>query len=112
MTKGTRLFAEAAIFTLALGFPVLAAGQAPGTPEDLLIPPARSQEELVSKSDQHRIVGKVLQIDRERGLVKIATEEGDRMVQPAPAIVRAIRVGDTISVPRPGNEPVSASPRE
>jgi hypothetical protein len=112
MPNSKRLFAVAAMLTVAIAVPVLAADQPPGTPEDILGPPAQSQEEPVSKSDQHRIVGKVLQIDREQGLVKLATEEGNLLVRPSLAIVRAIKVGDTISVPRPAGGPVSASPGE
>lgn len=86
--------------------------QLPGTPRDDTTPPSRSQQGAMPKSDQHRIVGKVLQIDREQGLVKLATEEGPLVVQAPPPMVLAINVGDVISVPRSAAEPPSASPRE
>ena len=65
----------------------------------------------VSKSDAHRVVGKVLEIDRGRGRVKLQTDEGTQEVRPTALLLNAVRVGDTISVPRTGDEPASASPR-
>jgi hypothetical protein len=66
----------------------------------------------VSKSDEHRIVGKVVEIDRAQGRVKLATEDQGTVVTPAPAtLLQAIRVGETISVPRAESPPPSASPR-
>ena len=90
-----------------------ATAQLPGTPEDITPLPGRSQQKApVSKSDEHRVVGKVLEIDAERGLVKLASEEGVLVVQPASHLLRAFRVGDTVSVPRSGAEQPSASPRQ
>lgn len=89
-----------------------ATAQSPGTPEDMTPLPGRSQQKApVSKTDEHRVVGKVLEIDAERGLVKLASEEGILVVQPPPHTLRAFRVGDTVSVPRSGAEQPSASPR-
>jgi len=102
----------AGVVIMAIAVPVSAAAQGPGTPGDPTTPPGRSQEAPVSKSDQHRIVGKVLHIDREQGLVKLATEEGVLVVQPSPPMVHAVKVGDTVSVPRSAAEAPSASPRK
>ena len=68
-------------------------------------------ETLVPKDDPNRIVGKVLQIDREQGIFRLATEEGVLIVQAPPQALQAVKVGDTVSVPRPATEPPSAPPR-
>jgi hypothetical protein len=82
-------------------------------PGNITPPPGRLQDEAPpSKSDEHRIVGKVLHIDSERGLVKLETAEGVLTVQPPAPTLRVFRVGDTVSVPRSGAEPPSASPRQ
>jgi hypothetical protein len=85
--------------------------QAPRTPDD--VPPIieRAQEAPKSKSDAYRIVGKVLEIDKAGGTVKLSTDEGERVVRPNAQLLAAIRVGDTISVLRQEEPPVSASPR-
>lgn len=99
-----------------IGMPALAvpafAAQPPGTPGDITTPPGRSQQQPVQKSDEHRIVGKVLQIDHAQGLVKLATEEGVLVVQAQRQVLQAINVGDTVSVPRSAAESPSASPRD
>ena len=64
-----------------------------------------------SKSDAYRVVGKVLEIDPQAGVVKLQTEEGVVATKPRPELVRAARVGDTISVPRDKDNAPSASPR-
>ncbi len=101
--------ARAAVTTIALASLLLA--QAPRTPDD--VPPVfdRSQDPPRSKSDAYRIVGKVLAVERDTGLVKLSTEDGERTVKAPASLLGAIRVGDTISVPRPDDEPVSAAPR-
>ena len=86
----------------ALGQPNTPGGFTPGWPWD---------RPAVSKSDEYRLVGKVLEIDRGRGLVRLQTEDGVRVVQPSPTALAAIRLGDTISVPRSAEEGASASPR-
>ena len=86
--------------------------QRPGTPGGTPPPPERwLQETPVSRSDEHRIVGKVVEIDSSRGLVKLETAEGVVVVQPAAQAVRAFVVGDTVSVPRTGAGQPSAAPR-
>lgn len=81
-------------------------------PGNITPPPGRSQEEAPpSKSDEHRIVGKVLHIDSERGLVRLETAEGVLTVQAPSQTLRVFRIGDTVSVPRSGAEQPSASPR-
>ena len=84
--------------------------QAPRTPDD--VPPIleRAQEGPKSKSDAYRIVGKVLEIDKPGGTVKLSTDEGERIVRPNAQLLAAIRVGDVISVLRP-EDPGGASPR-
>jgi hypothetical protein len=86
--------------------------QAPRTPDDA--PPVfeRSQDPPRSKSDAYRYVGKVLAIEKDKGMVKLSTEDGERTLKAPAPLLGAIRVGDTISVPRPDDEPVSASPRK
>lgn len=85
--------------------------QAPRTPDDVTPIIERSQEAPKSKSDAYRLVGKVLEIDKAAGTVKLSTEEGERVVRPNAQLLAAIRVGDTISVQRTEEPPVSASPR-
>jgi hypothetical protein len=86
---------------VALAVAAIAASAQPSdTPTDSVPPPTRAQQ-LVPKSDEDRIVGKVLELDREAGRVKLATEEAgvvtfDVLGQAA----RAFRVGDTVSVSR------------
>ena len=66
----------------------------------------------VAKSDEHRVVGKVLEIDREKRMVKLETEEGVRVVPAPPMTLAAIREGDVISVPRSPDAPVNSLPRQ
>ena len=112
MQNRYRRFAWVGILTLAGAVALPAAAEPPAKPGDIPTPPGRSKEEPVSKSDEDRIVGKVLQIDAEQGLVKLATETGVVVVQPSPLMVRVFKVGDTVSVPRSAAEPASASPRK
>jgi len=86
--------------------------QAPRPQDDDVTPLIeRPQDTPKSKSDAYRIVGKVVDIDTASGAVKLSTEEGERVVKPTAQMLAAIRVGDTISVPRPETPPVDASPR-
>src|SRR5205823_643874 len=48
-----------------------------------------------SKSDAYRVVGKVVEIDKQGGVVKLQTEDGVVTTKPRPELVRAARVGDT-----------------
>lgn len=104
------LLVTVALLTAMTSVPVF--GQQPPTPAPDNIPliPGKSQPP-VSKSDEHRVVGKVLEIDQERGLVKLQTDDGVVVSQPSQMVVRAFRVGDTVSVPRSTTEGASASPR-
>ena len=100
----------AALGVVAITAVVLPAfAQAPGKPRNVPILPDQSPP-LVSKSDADRVVGKVLHIDRDAGLVKLDSDEGVVVVKPPAQMVRALRVGDTISVVRSADAP-SASPR-
>lgn len=97
--------AAALVATLAI------TGSALAQPRPSSPPPAVfDTEKPTSKSDAHRVVGKVLEIDQQGGVVKLDTEEGVVMAKPRPDLLRAARVGDTISVPRSENEAPSASP--
>src|SRR5262249_45987848 len=61
------------------------------------VSPPTPVQQRVSKSDDHRIVGKVLELDREAGHVKLATEEGEITLEVPEQAARAFRLGDTIS---------------
>ena len=103
------LLALAAIIGTAAVIP--ASAQRPDKPEEeIIVPPSRSRP-AGPKSDEHRVVGKVLEIDREQRLVKLATDEGVVLVEAPALTLPALRVGDTVSVPRPEGESPSASPR-
>jgi hypothetical protein len=97
------------VMTVALIAPATA--QKPPASDDVVVPPTRTHP-TVGKSDQHRVVGKVVAIDPGRGVIKLATE-GEGVVEvPAPAMtVKAARVGETVSVPRDRSSFPSASPR-
>jgi hypothetical protein len=81
------------------------------TPRGLPVP-WEPEKPAVAKSDEHRLVGKVLHIDRAKRLVKLDTDQGVRVVQPTAMMLAAIREGDIISVPRSADEPVNALPRQ
>jgi hypothetical protein len=82
------------------------------TPGNRAAPPGESQQDPRLRNDQDRIAGKVIRIDREEGLVALATEEGVVVVHAPPQALETINVGDIVSVPRSVAEPPSASPRE
>jgi hypothetical protein len=99
----------AALGVVAITAVVLPAfAQTPGKPGNVPILPESPPP--VSKSDADRVVGKVLHIDRDAGLVKLHSDEGVVVVKPPAQMLRAIRVGDTASVVRSVEAP-SASPR-
>ena len=106
---------KAAVFALTITVlaPLGIAQAQPGrTPDDVLPALERMRDEPKSKSDAYRLVGKVVALDKERGVVKLETDtEGVREVKPHAMLLRAVRVGDTISVVRPDGEGASASPR-
>ena len=106
----TRQGISAMVVILATASTAPAFAEAPLIQDDIMLP-AKSQPP-VSKSDHERVVGKVLVIDHERGFVKLATDEGV-VVTPAPArTLRAIRVGETVSIPRSTTDQPSALPRQ
>jgi hypothetical protein len=109
MKKSRTVAALATLALTAIAGP--ASAQPSDTPSDYIFPPTPSQQP-VSKSDEHRIVGKVLELDRDGGLVKLATEEGVVTVEVPARGARVFRIGDTVSVPRSSTESPSASPRE
>jgi hypothetical protein len=90
---------------------VSAFGQPSSPPLDIPDTP-RPVHRSAPKSDEHRVVGKVLQIEREQGLAKLATDEGVLVVEVPARTLRAFRLGDIVSVPRSGAESPSASPRD
>jgi hypothetical protein len=109
MRNRQRLSALAVVGMTALaGSP---SGAGPSDAEGITTPPAPS-ERAVSKSDEHRIVGKVLGVNPERGQVTLATEEGVVVVEPPVPTLRAVHVGDVVSVPRSEAESPGASPPE
>ena len=85
----------------------------PGRAPDDAVPAIEAAtEKPASRSDAHRLVGKVLAVDSQSGIVKLSTDsEGVRDIKAPATLVRAIRVGDTISVIRSSDDGVSASPR-
>ncbi len=104
------------LFTMAVvaltALPVLMSAQPSSPPGGVTGSPSQPP---TSKSDEHRVVGRVLHIDREGGLVKLATDEGVEgvvVVQAPPQTLRVIRVGEMVSVPRSAGESPSASPRQ
>jgi hypothetical protein len=107
MTRRKQLSAVALVAMIAITGPALAQSR----PSNGLPATLGSSERPTAKSDAYRVVGKVLDIDQAAGVVKLQTEEGVVMAKPRPELVRAARVGDTISVPRPENDAPSASPR-
>jgi len=82
----------------------------PSRPSDDIPAAIERSQKPVSKSDAYRVVGKVAEIDKEKGVFKLETEEGVVMAKPRPELLGAARVGDTVSVPRPENQTPSASP--
>jgi hypothetical protein len=113
MAHACKIFVVSLVVVTASIAPALAQRDTPERKSPRGLPvPWQPEAPTVSKSDQYRLVGKVLQIDRAKGLVKLDTDEGVRLV-PAPATtLAAIREGDLISVPRSGDEPVNALPRQ
>jgi hypothetical protein len=110
MQSCQHLVALAVIGVTAVAVPAVVAQ--PSEPPGATPPSSRSQQEAVPKSDEHRVVGEVLQIDREQGLVRLATDEGVFVAQAAPAVLQAIKVGDIISVPRSGAKSPTTLPRQ
>jgi len=90
----------------------IALAQPGRTPDDVVPAIEKSKDDHKSKSDATRLVGKVLAIDKPRGVVKLETDtEGVRDVKPHAMLLNAVRVGDMISVVRSDDDAVSASPR-
>jgi hypothetical protein len=110
MENYPKTLALAATGLMVLGGSPVAA-QSPGLPGGIT-PFGEAMPDPVPKSDEHRIVGKVLKIDRDRGLVTLATEDAVVVVEPRGPVLDAMRVGDTVTVPRSDSESPSALPRE
>ena len=106
----TRQGVSAMVVILATAITVPAFAQAPSIQDDILIP--EKSNTPAPKSDHQRVVGKVLGIDHEHGRVKLATDEGVVMTQAPAQTLRAIRVGETVSIPRSTSEQPSALPRQ
>jgi len=110
MTHGCKIFVASMIVLAGGVTPALA--QRDGAPPRGLPLPWEPERPAVAKSDQYRLVGRVLGIDRPRGTVKLDTDEGVQVV-PAPRMtLAAIREGDLISVPRDTGDSVNALPRQ
>ena len=105
---GMRLCSLAAGVGLAVAA-IAANAQPSGT---RTVPPPTPVQQPVSKSDDLRIVGKVLELDSEAGRVKLTTEEGVVTLEVPEQAARAFRVGDTVSVSRSSIRLPSASPRQ
>ena len=103
-----RFSALAIIALTAIAVPAF--GQPSSPPVDIPDTP-RPLHRSAPKSDAHRIVGKVIQIEREQGIAKLATDEGVLVVEVPSQTLRAFRIGDIVSIPRSGSESPSASPR-
>ena len=69
-------------------------------------------QQPIQDSDAHRIVGKVVRIHHDQKLVALATKEGMVTAEVSERMIRVIREGDTISVPRSAAESPAASPRQ
>jgi hypothetical protein len=108
MGNRRQLSALAALVITALATSAVAQ---PSRPSDDIPATIERSERPVSKTDAFRFVGKVVEIDREGGVMKLQTEEGVVTVKPRPELLRAARVGEMVSVPRPENDAPSASPR-
>jgi hypothetical protein len=106
----TRQGVSAMVVILATAITVPGFAQAPSIQDDILIP--EKSQAPVAKSDHQRVVGKVLAIDHERGRVKLATDEGVVVTEAPDRTLRAIRVGETVSIPRSTSEQPSALPRQ
>ncbi len=103
------LAALALVTTTLAATPALA--QPGRTPEEVA-PSAPTKDDHKSKSDANRLVGKVLAVDKQRGMVKLETDtEGVRDVKANTTLINAIRVGDMISVLRSPEDALNASPR-
>jgi hypothetical protein len=96
---------------VALAVAAIAASAQPSDKPTDSVPPSTRAQQLVSQSDEHRIVGKVLELDREAGRVKLVTEDGVITLEVPEQTARAFRVGDTVSVSRSSIKLPSASPR-
>jgi hypothetical protein len=95
---------------VALAVAAIAASAQPSDNIDSVAPPTPAQQP-VSKSDEQRIVGKVLELDRDAGRAKLATDEGAVILDVPEQAVRAFRVGDTVSISESSIKLRSASPR-
>ena len=110
MDRRVLLAGFVALASLLTAEPALA--QPGRTPDNLVPAIEKSKDEHTSKSDATRLVGKVLEIDKPRGVVKLQTDtEGVRDVKPNTTLLNAVRVGDMISVLRTPDEAANASPR-
>ena len=106
----TRQGISAMVVILATAITVPAFAQPPPIRDDIIIP--EKLQPPAAKSDHQRVVGKVLVIDHEQGLVKLATDEGVVVTQAPAQTLRAIRVGETVSIPRSTTDQPSALPRQ
>ena len=111
MTHGCKIFVASMIALAGAVTPALA--QRDGAPPPRGLPlPWEPERPAVGKSDQYRIVGRVLAIDRQRGTVKLDTDEGVQVVPAPRTTLAAIREGDLISVPRDSGDSLNALPRQ
>jgi len=79
--------------------------------EDRVVP---RMPDVQRGAEEGRVVGRVLELDRDRGLIALATERGVLVLQGPPEALRSVEVGDMVSLVINGNaqEFPAASPRE
>ena len=79
--------------------------------EDRVVP---RMPDVQRGAEEGRVVGRVLELDRDRGLIALATERGVLVLQGPPEALRSVEVGDMVSLVLNGNaqEFPAASPRE
>jgi len=110
MSDARKVFVASVLALTAAATPALAQRDGPA-PRPLPLP-WEPEHPAVGKSDEFRLVGRVLEIDRSKRMVKLDTDEGVQVV-PAPAMtIAAIRPGDLISVPRSPDDALNALPRQ
>ena len=67
----------------------------PRIPEDRVVP--RSPD-LERHDDEGRVVGRVLELDRERGIIALDTGRGVLVLQGPPEALSSVEVGDVVSL--------------
>ena len=123
MNKG-RLFVWLVAATVVIGGAGVASaehnGATPGARPAAVAPPAQDTDRPalapspdMTQDAQQRVVGRVLQLDRERGLVALSTQRGVVVLQGPPEALANVNEGDVVAVTVNSDENIpSASPAE